>query len=147
MDFKTYFYKKVLMGFFIATTCISAVMAILGLLYEPDVRFGYQGLFSPMIYGALTMLPSLVMYSKRELSVQGALIRKLLELVLIEIIVLVIVYIGGSRTNISLAISLALSVFLVYMTVNLVLWISDKKTAKVFNEALSKMQHAHNQEG
>lgn len=146
MDFKTFLYKKVLMGFFIATTCIGAAMAILGLLFEPDVRFGYQGLFSPMFYGALTMLPSLVTYSKRELPVREALIRKFLELILIEFIVLLIVYTGGSLTSVSLAISLALSVCLIYMTVNLVLWISDRKTANAFNDALLKMQQAREQE-
>lgn len=143
MDFKTFFYKKILIGFFVATTCIGAAMAILGLLYEPDVRFGYQGLFSPLIYGTLTMLPSLLTYSKNELSVRGALVRKILELVLIELIVLVIVYLGGSLTSISLLTSLALSVFLIYMTVNLVLWVNDRKTAKAFNKALLEMQQGH----
>lgn len=145
MDFKTFFYKKVLIGFFVATTCIGAAMATLGLLYEPDVRFGYQGLFSPLIYGVLTMLPSLVTYSKNEVSVRGALVRKLLELVMIELIVLLIVYFGGSLTSLSLGVSIALSVFLIYMTVNLVLWASDRKTAKVFNEALLELQQNNEQ--
>lgn len=146
MDFKTFFNKKILIGFFVATTCIGVAMAILGMVFEPDKRFGYQGLFSPMIYGVLTMLPSLVTYSKRELSVRGAFVRKLFELVMIELIVLAIVYFGGSLTSMSLAISLALSVLLIYMTVNLVLWINDRKTAKAFNEALFEMQQNNEQE-
>lgn len=146
MDFKTFLYKKVLMGFFVATTCIGAAMAALGLLFEPDVRFGYQGLLSPLIYGALTMLPSLVTYSRRELTVRGAIVRKTFELILIELIVLLIVNSGGSLTNVSLAISLALSVLLIYLTVNLVLWVNDRKTAKAFNTALLEMQQGHEQE-
>jgi len=140
MNFKTFLYKKILMGFFVATTCIGAAMAILGLLFDPDTLFGYQGLFSPLIYGAFTMLPSLVTYSKCELSVRETVIRKLLEFVLIEVIVLLIVYWGGGLTGTSLAISLVLSVFLIYMTVNLVLWVNDRKTAKAFNAALLEMQ-------
>lgn len=145
MNFKTFFYKNILMGFFIAVTCICAAMAILGLIFEPDARFGYQGLLFPLFYGAATMLPSLVTYSKHELSVREALVRKLIEFLLIELIILMILYSGGALTSISLVISVAMSVFLIYTTVNLVLWISDRKTAKTFNEALLKMQH-HRQE-
>lgn len=140
MDFKTFFYRKILMGFFVATTCIGAAMAVLGLLFEPDTRFGYQGLLSPIIFGALTMLPTLVTYSKHELSLKGVLIRRLLELILIEIIVFLMVNTSGSLEKTSLAVSLALSVFLIYITVNLVLWVSDIKTAKAFNKALLEMQ-------
>ena len=140
MDFKTFLYNKILMGFFVAVTCICAGMAILGLLFEPDTRFGYGGLLSPLIYGALTMLPALATYSKRELSIRGALVRKLLELAMIELIVLLTLYSFGSLTSILMATSVALSVLVIYITVNLVLWVSDRKTAKAFNEALLKMQ-------
>ncbi len=146
MDFKTFFVKKILIGFFVAVTCICVGIAILGIVFDPDKRFGYQGLFSPLIYGAATMLPSLVGYSKRELSVRETFIRKLIQLIMVELIVFLIVYSGGALTSISLAISLALSVFLIGMTVNFVLWVSDRKTAKAFNEALLKMQQGYKYE-
>ena len=93
-----------------------------------------------MIFGAATILPSLIGYSKRELSVREVLIRKISQLVLIELIVLLLVYSSGGLTSGGLAVSLVLSVLLINMTVHLVLWVIDKKTAKAFNEALIKMQ-------
>jgi hypothetical protein len=146
VGFKAFLFKKIFMGFFVATTCISAAMAIIGMLFEPDTHFGYQGLFSPLIYGALTMLPVLTSYSKRELSVREKFIRNLIQFLLIEFIVLLIVYLSGALTSASLAISVALSVFLIYAAVHLVLWVNDSKTAKVFNEALLKMQKHHGYE-
>lgn len=147
MDFKTFLYKKTLMGFFVATTCIGAGMAMLGLIFEPDIRFGYQGLLLPLLFGALTMLPSLVTYSKQELTFRGALVRKLLEFILIEAIVLLMVYRSGSLTGGPLTLSLTATVFVIFITVNLVLWVSDRKTAKTFNQALWKLQQAHEVEG
>ena len=140
MDFKTFFVKTVMMSFFVAVTCICAGMAILGILFEPDVRFGYEGLLSPLFFGAATMLPALIGYSKHELSVRETLIRKIIQLILAEIIVLLLVYRGGGLTSAALAVSIALIVLLVGITVHFILWINDKKTAKIFNEALIKMQ-------
>jgi len=143
VDFKTYFYKNVLMGFFVTVPCICAVMAFLGMVFEPETRFGYKGLLSPLIWGAATMLPALVGYSKREFSVREAVVRKLIQLVLVEIIVLSGVYSGGGLTSIPLAVSLALSVFLVGMAVHFVLWVNDRRTAAAFNKALAEMQEGH----
>lgn len=140
MDFKTFFYKNILMGFFVATTCICAAMAIIGMLFEPDMRFGYQGLFFPLVFGAVTMLPSVVNYSKHELSIREAFVRKLFQFVLIELIILLMVYSSGTLNSVSLAISLALSVLLIFGAVHLVLWINDRKTAEAFNAALKDMQ-------
>jgi len=131
------------MGFFVAVPCICAVMAVLGMVFEPEARFGYKGLLSPLIWGAATMLPTLVGYSKREFSVREAVVRKLIQLVLVEIIVLFAVYTNGGLTSISLAVSLALSVLFVWMAVHFVLWVYDRKTAAAFNKALAEMQEGN----
>ena len=140
MNIKTFIHKEVLPVFFVAVPCIGLAMAILGLLFEPDASFGYGVLLSPLIYGFLTSITVLVGYSKRELSFRAALVRKLLQLILIELIVLAFVFMGGLLTSLSITISLVLSVFLVYMTVALVLWVNDKKTAMEFNKALSELK-------
>jgi len=140
MSFKSFLYRRILIGFFVAATCIGAFMAIIGIIFEPYARFGYEGLFFPLVYGAMTMLPVLIGYSKREISVREALVRNLIQFVLIEIIVLAILYLNGALTGASLTISVAVSVLIIYLTVSLVLWINDNKTAKAVNEALLKMQ-------
>ena len=140
MDFKDFFIKKVLLGFFVAATCICAGMAVLGIQFDPNAGFGYEGFFSPLVFGAATILPTLVGYSKRELSVREVLIRRLVQLVLIELIVLLIVYSSGGLASPALTISLALSVLLICLIVHLVLWANDRKTAKAVNEALQIMQ-------
>ena len=45
MDFKTFFVKKIVLGFFISFTCISIAMLVVGLIYEPDATFGYDLFF------------------------------------------------------------------------------------------------------
>lgn len=142
MDFKTFFVSNILRGFFMVVTCVCVAMAAIGTVFDPAMRFGYQGFLWPLLFGAAAMLPILVTYSKRELSVREVLVRKLIQLVLIELIVLFIVFSGGSPAGVSPVVSVALSVFLIYTTVNLFLWVGDRNTAKVFNAALLEM-HEH----
>lgn len=141
MDFKTFFVKKVMMSFFVSITCICAAMALIGMSFEPDARFGYEAFLSPLIFGALASLPMLVKYSKSELSFKQTAIRNVIHFLLLEAVILSILYFVGLLTSMSMAISLGISIFVIDLTVNLVLWINDKRTAKEFNSALKKLQN------
>lgn len=129
------------MGFFVSVTCISAAMALIGMIFEPDIHFGYEALLSPLIFGALASLPMLVKYSRNELSLKQALVRNIIHFILLEVIIMSVLYFIGALTDISLTVSLGVSIFIIYLTVNLVMWINDKRTAKEFNNALKKMQN------
>ena len=54
-----------LAGFFISVTLITAAMFILGLFFQPDMRFGYEAFAYPLIYGVIGSVPGLLMYSKK----------------------------------------------------------------------------------
>lgn len=140
MDFKTFFIKKIMMSFFISVTCICAAMALIGMVFEPGAKFGYDAYFSPLLFGALASLPSLVTYSKNELSLRQAAIRNVIHFVLLEVVILVALYYGGVLTSASMAVSLGVSIFIIDLIVNLVLWTNDKRTAEEFSGALRKLQ-------
>jgi hypothetical protein len=140
VDFKTFFVKKVLMSFFVSTTCICAAMALIGITFLPDVRFGYQAFLSPLIFGALASLPAIVTFSKRELSLKQTVLKNILVLFLLEGIILSVLHFAGLLTSVSIALALGVSILVIALTVHLVLWVNDKKTAKIFNDALRKFQ-------
>ena len=81
---KREFIEHLVISFFVVVTCVNLVMAFLGMRYEPEIRFGYQAFLLPVIYGGLGILPSAVTYSRKELSVRQMLVRKLLQLLLLE---------------------------------------------------------------
>lgn len=141
MEFKTFFKRQVMMSFFVSTACICAAMALIGMLLEPDTRFGYEAFLSPLIFGAISTFPSLVTYSKKELSLKQTAIRNLIHFILLEAVILSVLYFGGILTSVSMTVSLGVSIFVIDLTVNLVLWVNDKKTAKEFNNALKRLQN------
>ena len=143
MDFKTFFVKKIMMSFFVSVACICATMALIGMLFETDARFGYEAFLSPLILGAVASLPLLVKYSRKELSLKQTVIRNVIHFLLLEATILSILYFVGGLTDIPLAISLGISILIIDLTVNLVLWVNDKRTAKEFNSALRILQSNH----
>ncbi len=140
MDFKTFFVKKVMMSFFVSIACICAAMALVGMTFAADARFGYEAFLSPLIFGALASLPQLATYSKREMSFKQAAIRNIIHFVLLEAVILSVLYFGGILTSVSMAVSLGVSILMIDLTVSLVLWINDKRIAKEFNSALKRLQ-------
>ncbi len=139
MSFKS-FLKRSLVEYFIITTCITAAMAILGLITDKNVKFGYEAFFSPLIFGFLGLAPSLVTYSRKELSVKQTLIRKILHLLLLEVTLVVFAISAGLLDKFTNIVSFAFTVFAVYVVVNLISYSIDKKDAEMINKSLKSMQ-------
>lgn len=140
MDFKTFFIKEIMMSFFVSVACICAAMALVGMVFETDARFGYEVFLSPLLFGVIANLPLLVKYSRKELSIKQTAIRNIIHFILLEATILFTLYLIGALRSVSVTVSLAISILLIYITVNLVLWINDKRTARVFNNALKILQ-------
>jgi uncharacterized membrane protein len=139
MNFKD-FLKKCLMNFFIIVTCVSVVIGILGLIYEPTKRFGYEAYFSPLIFGAISTISSFVTYSKKELTVRQMIFRNGLQLLVLECMILITGYFFGIMKDKMILTSVALSIIVVFIIVHLVSWVIDFKTAANINDSLKVYQ-------
>lgn len=131
-----------LAGFFISVTLITAAMFILGLFFQPDMRFGYEAFAYPLIYGVIGSVPGLLMYSKKELTLKQTLIREFIQMSLI--IVLIITFMFGRFKNIQdlvpQIIGVSVSIVIIYVLVHFFGWLMDLKTAKVMTEDLKRFQ-------
>lgn len=143
MDFKTFFIKKIMMSFFVSVTLICFAMALIGLNFDMNTQFGYEAFFSPLIFGLISSLTLLVQYSKKELSVKQAMLRTVIHFILLETVIIAVLFFEGLLTSLNVAITLAVSIFIIYLTVKLILWINDKRIAKEFTVALKKLQNEY----
>ena len=139
MSFK-HFLKRCLMEYFIITTCVTMAIAILGLSMDPAAKFGYESYFSPLIFGLVSLVPSFATYSRRELSIRQALLRKVLHIIMLEVLLIVFGFWAGIIHDTADASFYGLTVFIVYMAVNLISWKIDKKDATEINKTLKSLQ-------
>ena len=133
------FLRKNLMRFFIIVTCVSIAIGLIGLIYEPNRQFGYEAYFSPIIFGLIGVLPSIVTYSKKELTIKQMKARTVLQLIVLEGMVLSFGYVMGIMKD-NMMLSLALAVLVVFIMVHLISWLIDYKEAKKLNEDLKAFQ-------
>ena len=126
--------------FFIVTACITILSGILGMVFMPDVRFGYEAFLSPPIFGFLSALSGLVTKSRKELSVGQMLFREFLQLLLIEVMVFGVNYVFGTTFTWELNITLALSIAVIFILVYVIMWLNDQRSALAFNAKLVEFQ-------
>lgn len=126
--------------FFIVTACITILSGILGMIFMPDVRFGYEAFLSPPIFGFLSALSGLVTKSRKELSVGQMLFREFLQLLLIEVMVFGVNYVFGTTFTWELNITLALSIAVIFILVYVIMWLNDQRSAVAFNAKLVEFQ-------
>lgn len=135
--------KSVMSLYFVIVTLINGATFILGEIFRPDERFGYDAFLSPLIYAAISLVPMLCMYSKKELTLKQHILREFFQLVAIEVIL--IGFGLGAKSlqpeNLTLTASFALSVFIIYMLVLLIAWLLDMRVAQQLNSDLKKFQN------
>lgn len=133
------FLKRSLMEYFIITTCVTAATAILGLSLDPTAKFGYEGYFSPLLFGLMSLVPSIATYSRKELSLRQTLIRKLIHFALLEAMLIAFGHWAGILHGFD-TVYFALTVLIVYLTVDLISWHLDSKEASKINKTLRALQ-------
>ena len=143
--------KTMARNFFIITTMVNFAMYFLGTIYRPEMVLPNEVLLYPPLYGLFGTLPSLVLYSSKELSVKQLVIRKVFHLIFLEILLILLTFNGENlcMENMKMIFSLAGSVVVIYILVNLISWFSEKKDADMMTGNLQiyqKMQEKKHRE-
>lgn len=124
--------RDILNSFFISVTLINAAMLILGKILAPSQTFGYEAFLYPLIYGFIGEIPTLLIRDKKELSVRQELVRKTMQMLLLIVLLLAFMF-GGQEITPELmaaAVGVSISVIIIFVLVNLILWWLDLKTAR-----------------
>lgn len=137
--------SDLMMAFFVCTACITILEGVMGMIFFPDEKLGYEAFFAPPILGFLSVLCGVVTWSKKELSVRQVLVRRAMQLLLIEVMIFGLNYLVGNVYEPVVAVILAFSVALVFVTVYVVLWFNDRRSAVAFNKRLKEYQRIEGQ--
>ncbi|MHC1695998.1 MAG: hypothetical protein AB9835_12175 [Eubacteriales bacterium] len=128
------------MEYFIITTCITAAIGVLGMSLDPSAKFGYESFFSPLIFGLISLVPSLVTYSRKEISFWQVVIRKILYLILLEGLLIFFGFWSKILTSVIDSVFFGITVIIVYILVNIISWQIDRKEAVKINSVLKSFQ-------
>ncbi len=130
-----------LMSFMVVTSCVTILEGVIGCIFFPHMTLGYGAFFSPPLFGFLSSLLGIVTYSRKELTIAQAFIRKGIHLILIEAMVLGVNAWAGNHYSWNAILAIVIAIAIVYVTVILVLWINDQRSASLFNESLKRYKN------
>ncbi|MCM1047227.1 MAG: hypothetical protein NC433_02240 [Clostridiales bacterium] len=141
MSLKEILYRS-LMIYFILVACITAGIAILGSVLDPDASFGYSAFVSPFIFAALGVIPNLLMYSSKELSDKQIILRKIIQFAVIEVEVLGVCIISPiiHTENPEVVIGVIISVLVIFILVHFIIIVNDYFSAKQLTKELMQFQ-------
>jgi hypothetical protein len=147
VEFKKFLIEKLTL-FFMLSTMITAAVYLIGSAYDRDALFGYDALLSPMRYAALCILPTFVTWSRRELSMRELLFRNALMLVLVEGVILYMAFTSPviDTGRMQVVLTLMGSVLVIFLLVNLFLWLRDLAEAGRMNQDLENFRRLHDEE-
>lgn len=136
--------KNNIMSFFIIVTLVNIAIFVSGMILAPDEKLDYTAFIVPVIDGLLGVIPGLVMYSKRELTVKQIIVRDIIQLASVELIIYFFSFGFRSLTTEDLPRLLAVvgSVAVVYVGVVAIMYALDFRTAKKMTDDLKAFQQS-----
>ncbi|MCM1045100.1 MAG: hypothetical protein NC417_06295 [Candidatus Gastranaerophilales bacterium] len=141
MSLKEMLYRS-LMIYFILVACITAGIAILGSVLDPEARFKYSAFVSPFIFAALGVIPNLFMYSSKELSDKQIILRKIIQFAVIEAEVVGVCVISPiiHTEKAEVVIGVMISVLVIFILVHFILIMNSYFSAKQLTKELMQFQ-------
>ena len=134
--------REIAGSYFISVTLISIAIFATGMMFQPEQTFGYEAFLSPLLFGLLTLIPTFIMYSKKELTIRQLLCRKAIQLILDIVIVSAVIFAGNEidRETVTSAVGVSVSIVIVFAAVHVIEWMLERRTAKLLTEQLAKFQ-------
>ena len=136
------FIIDVLRTYFTVVTLINVIMFAVGTQIAPNYQFGYEAFKVPLIYGAVGVFPNIILYSKRELTVKELWIRKILQLIVIEISVLFAAFYDADAIfqQPEVIAKVGIGIFAIYVISTIIDGLQDYLIAKKMTEELMQFQ-------
>lgn len=133
--------KKLLEVFLTCHFLISVAIGACGMLLGPDTKLGYGDLFVPALMAFLCTLPTLLTLQPEKLTIKQIVGRKILQVLMVEVIVLSMIHFGFHGINsIGSAFTVAVSVLLVFVGASLADWARGCMEAEDLNRRLAQLQ-------
>ncbi|MCM1577602.1 MAG: hypothetical protein NC078_02225 [Ruminococcus sp.] len=141
MSLKEILYRTVMI-YLILAACITAGTAVLGTILDPQAQFGYAAFASPFIFAALGVIPNLLMYSRKELTDRQIIVRKVIQLAVIEAEVTAVCIISPEihTEDPRVTAGVIVSVLVIFLLVNFIVIMNSRYWAKQLTKELIRFQ-------
>ena len=124
--------------YFMLVTFITVLLMVLGLVFDADRTFSYSVFASPLIYAAIGVIPVFLPKKKEEPSVKDLIIRRIVELLIIEVIVLVLAFSADTipTQKIGVVLGIGGGIVIIFVLTEIIEYLYERSKADEFNKLL-----------
>lgn len=142
MTFKEFIASRIQVFFFLVTMILLA-QVVLGNIIEPDRVLYYKDFTDTFLMAGICMLPSVVTYSKKELTLNQMIVRHIIQFVFIEGIMLTLTITGiePSPQKLLSVVLIAFVTAIIYALAIFIMWYHQYLESQKLTELLKKMQN------
>jgi len=134
------FIKELIRNYFIIFAIIVIMITLLRQIFSPGAYFELTDIFIYMICALVADLPSMIFYSKKEISEKEMRLRRIIHFVILEAVLLTLANVMGWVTGGLNTFLFALQIGVIYMLVRSFSWLDDRRAARKINEKLKEMK-------
>ncbi|MGE5630686.1 MAG: DUF3021 family protein [Caulobacteraceae bacterium] len=134
------FIKKLVRDYFTIFAVIVICITILRQIFAPNDYLELKDIYIYMICALAGDLPSLILYSRREIPEKEMRLRIILRFVVLEAVLLVLANVTGWVSGILNSVILAVEIAVIYLAARFLFWIDDRKATNSINEKLKAMK-------
>lgn len=128
--------KQLIRDYFI----IFGILTIGAVFLTPPDTIDRDYIILVMTFAAVGDLPSIVLWSKSELTEKNKRFRMIVHFVLLELVILIFGGITGIVTGVDGYIIFTIEIAIIYIVVRLINWRGDLSTAKKINDRLKNLK-------
>lgn len=137
--------KKLFRIFLVCHFLISLTIGVLGMIFGKGQMLEYKDMFYPTIIAFVCTLPAITTIHPDRLKMSQIIVRKLLQMIIVEVIVCFIVFYGSEGVpHIGELLAVILAVLVIFVGVSAFHWIVCYMEAKELNRGLAEMQKNKN---
>ncbi|MGE5678452.1 MAG: DUF3021 domain-containing protein [Pseudomonadota bacterium] len=134
-------FKKLVKDFLVIFAVIVITITLLRQIFAPDVYLRLRDIYNYMICAVVGDLPSLIFYTKKDMTEKEMRLRIIIHFAVLEAALLTIANVFGWVSGITNMLFLAVQIAIIYGIVRLILWMDDKKAANSINEKLRALKN------
>jgi hypothetical protein len=136
--------KGLIRNYFIIFALIVITLTILRRIFAPGTYFKISDIFTYMLCALLGDLPSLILYSTKELTEREMRLRIILHFLVLEVVIITFANVTGVVTGFLASVFLALQVAVIYAIGRFSIWNGDMKVADKINQRLKALKESRN---
>lgn len=119
---------------------IFGILIIGAVFLTPSYTINRDYILLTMLFAAVGDLPSIVLWSKSELTENSRRLRIIIHFILLELVILTFAGINGIVSGFIEYLILGVEIVVIYLMVRLITWRGDLATAKKINEKLKNFK-------